>query len=85
MTTLIKNARAIVTVDDADRVLWNANILVDGCEIKYIGTENMKANRVIDASGCCVSGAYQYAPSPVSDVYMNLPVQRMELFCGWAV
>mgnify|MGYP000866127925 CR=1 FL=1 len=54
MTTLIKNARAIVTVDDADRVLWNANILVDGCEIKYIGTENMEADRVIDASGLLV-------------------------------
>lgn len=27
-TTLIKNAKAIVTVDDADQVLRNANMLI---------------------------------------------------------
>jgi cytosine/adenosine deaminase-related metal-dependent hydrolase len=86
VTTLIKNARAIVTVDDADRVLWNANILVDGCEIKYIGTENMKANRVIDASGCFVyPGLINTHHHLYQTFTRNLPVvQRMELFL-WLV
>ncbi len=35
-TILIKNARAIITVDDADRILWDSNILIDGSEITYI-------------------------------------------------
>lgn len=86
MTTLIKNARAIVTVDDADRVLWNANILVDGCEIKYIGTENMEADRVIDASGCFVYPGLVNTHHHLYQTFTrNLPVvQRMELF-PWLV
>lgn len=86
MTTLIKNAKAIVTVDDADRVLWNANILVDGCEIKYIGTENMEADQVIDASGCFVYPGLVNTHHHLYQTFTrNLPVvQRMELF-PWLV
>ncbi|NLT98224.1 MAG: 8-oxoguanine deaminase, partial [Christensenellaceae bacterium] len=86
MTTLNKNARAVVTVDEADRVLWNANILVDGCEIKYIGTENMEADRVIDASGCFVYPGLVNTHHHLYQTFTrNLPVvQRMELF-PWLV
>ena len=60
----IKNARAIVTVDDADRVLWNANILVDGCEINILAPKH-EADRVIDAPvALCIRGLS--TPSPVS-------------------
>lgn len=86
MTTLIKNARAIVTVDDTDRILWNANILVDGCEIKYVGSESMEADRVIDATGCFVyPGLINTHHHLYQTFTRNLPVvQRMELF-PWLV
>ena len=86
MKTLIKNARAIVTVDDTNNIFWDANILIDGPEIKYIGTESMEADRVVDASGCFVyPGLINTHHHLYQTFTRNLPVvQRMELF-PWLV
>ena len=51
---LIQNARAIVTVDDQDRVLYDSNLLIENGIITYIGPEAKEAQRVIDARGCFV-------------------------------
>ena len=50
----IRNARAIVTVDDADRVLTNGNLLIEDGVITYVGAEEQPADRVLDAQGCFV-------------------------------
>jgi len=36
-TTLIRNAKAIVTCDSQDRVYWNADMLIEGPKILKIG------------------------------------------------
>ena len=79
---LIRNARAIVTVDDADRVLHDANILIDRNEILYIGSEIMEADQVIDATGCFVyPGLINTHHHLYQTFTRNLPrVQKMELF-----
>lgn len=54
--TLIQNAKAIITCNDADQVLKDADILVDGNTIAAIG-KNLPADdveRVIDAAGMYV-------------------------------
>ena len=84
--TLIKNIQAVVTVDEQDRVLYNANILVEGQTIRYIGTEPQEADRVIDGSHCF---AYPGLVNTHHHLYQtftrNLPqVQKMELF-PWLV
>ncbi|MEI8199087.1 MAG: 8-oxoguanine deaminase [Eubacteriales bacterium] len=81
-TTLIKNAKAIVTVDDADRILWNSNILIDGCEIKYIGPDSRQADSIIDAAGCFVyPGLINTHHHLYQTFTRNLPqVQNMDLF-----
>ena len=58
-TTLIRNARAIVTCDGTDRVYWGADLLVRGPEIVQIGpnlAESLEepCGQVIDASDCFV-------------------------------
>lgn len=80
--TLIRNAKAIVTVDDADRVLHDANILIDRNEIMYIGPEIMDADQVIDATGCFVyPGLINTHHHLYQTFTRNLPqVQKMELF-----
>ncbi len=85
-TILIKNAQAIVTVDDADRVLTNANILVEDHIIRYIGEEEKPADRVIDASHCYVyPGLINTHHHLYQTFTRNLPqVQKMELF-PWLV
>lgn len=85
-TTLIKNLQAIVTVDDQDRVLYNANILVEDHMIRYVGKEEPAADRVIDGSHCF---AYPGLVNTHHHLYQtftrNLPqVQKMELF-PWLV
>lgn len=47
MTTLIKNA-TIVNSDE----MFNANILIDGEMIADVTTDEVKADKIIDASGC---------------------------------
>lgn len=82
MKTLIRNAKAIVTVDDADRVLHDANILIDRNEIMYIGPDSMDAEQVIDAAGCFVyPGLINTHHHLYQTFTRNLPqVQKMELF-----
>ena len=58
-TTLIRNARAIVTCDGTDRVYWGADLLVRGPEIVQIGpnlAESLEepCDQVIDAGDCFV-------------------------------
>lgn len=85
--TLIKNAKAIVTVDDNDRVIKNGYILIEDDEIKSVG-EGVPAQaaalgaEVIDASDMFV---YPGLVSTHHHLYQtftrNLPkVQSMELF-----
>ena len=50
----IRNARAIVTVDDADRVVTNGNVLIEDGVSTYVGVEEQPADRVLDAQGCFV-------------------------------
>ena len=49
-TTLIQNARAIVTCDAQDHVYWDADILIDGPKIVKIGPHlTDPCDEVIDA------------------------------------
>lgn len=86
MKTLIKNAQAVVTVDKEDRVLQNANILVEDNVICYIGAECKEADKVIDASGCFVYPGLVNTHHHLYQTFTrNLPqVQKMELF-PWLV
>ncbi|MFI3312890.1 MAG: 8-oxoguanine deaminase [Eubacteriales bacterium] len=83
---LIQNAAAIVTVDGDDRVLTNANILVEGNVISYIGTDAKAADRTIDARGCYVYPGLVNTHHHLYQTFTrNLPqVQKMELF-PWLV
>lgn len=85
-STLIRNAKAIVTVDDQDRILYNSNLLIEDGVITYIGEENKSADRVIDASGCFVYPGLVNTHHHLYQTYTrNLPqVQKMELF-PWLV
>ena len=51
---LVKNALAIVTVDDEDRILKNESILIEDGVITYIGKEARQADKEIRADGCFV-------------------------------
>ena len=86
MKTLIRNAQAVVTVDAEDRVLHNANILIEDRVIRYIGTEPQPADQVIDASHCFVyPGLINTHHHLYQTFTRNLPqVQNMELF-PWLV
>lgn len=85
-STLIRDAKAVVTVDQQDRVLYHTNILVQDREITYIGTEEKSADRVIDASHCFVyPGLINTHHHLYQTFTRNLPkVQKMELF-PWLV
>ncbi len=85
-SVLIKNAQAIVTVDPQDRVLYNANILIEDNVIRYVGYEPQDADRVIDASHCYVYPGLVNTHHHLYQTFTrNLPqVQKMELF-PWLV
>ncbi len=85
-SVLIKNAQAIVTVDSQDRVLYNANILIEDNVIRYVGNEQQDADRVIDASHCYVYPGLVNTHHHLYQTFTrNLPqVQKMELF-PWLV
>ena len=79
---LIKNLKAIVTVDDEDRVLENENIYIEDGVIKYIGKDVKEADEVIDGTN---HYAYPGLVNTHHHFYQtftrNLPkVQNMELF-----
>jgi cytosine/adenosine deaminase-related metal-dependent hydrolase len=79
---LIKNAKAIITLDKEDRVLSSCNILIQDKEIKYIGNDNLEADEVIDASSMFVyPGLINTHHHLYQTFTRNLPqVQKLELF-----
>ena len=79
---LVKNALAIVTVDDEDRVLENESILIEDGVITYIGKEARQADREIRADGCFVYPGLINTHNHLYQTFTrNLPqVQKMELF-----
>ena len=83
---LIKNALAVITVDDEDRILKNESILIEGGVITYIGKEEKLSDRVINAEGCFVYPGLVNTHNHLYQTFTrNLPqVQKMELF-PWLV
>ncbi len=81
-TTLIKNAKAIVTVDNSDQVFRNANMLIKDHQIEYIGMEDKEADHVIDASHLFIyPGLINTHHHLYQTFTRNLSqVQNMELF-----
>lgn len=79
---LIRNADAVITVDDQDRVLRNANILIEDGVITYLGDEVKPADKVISAEGCFVYPGLVNTHNHLYQTFTrNLPqVQKMELF-----
>lgn len=81
-TLLIRNADAIVTVDDSDRVLTNASVLIENNVIRAVGEGPFEADEVIDARGCYVYPGLVNTHHHLYQTFTrNLPkVQKMELF-----
>lgn len=81
-TLLIKNAQTIVTCDTDDRVLKNTNLWIQDGVIRYIGSEEKAADRVIDASHHLVYPGLVNTHHHLYQTFTrNLPeVQNMELF-----
>ncbi|MEC0225951.1 8-oxoguanine deaminase [Paenibacillus alba] len=79
---LIRNAKAIVTVDAEDRVLEGDNILIEGNRITKIGPDADEADQVIDASQMFVyPGLINVHHHLYQTFTRNLPqVQKLELF-----
>lgn len=83
---LIKNAKAIVTVDEKDTVLRNQNIFIKDHYISYIGKNDFIAERIIDGSGMFIyPGLINTHHHLYQTFTRNLPqVQNLELF-DWLV
>jgi len=81
-TILIKNAAAIVTVDDKDTVLREGGIFIRDNRIEAIGETPDGADEIIDAAGCYVyPGLINTHHHLYQTFTRNLPqVQNMELF-----
>ncbi|MDF2649019.1 MAG: atzB [Paenibacillus sp.] len=79
---LIRNAKAIVTVDAEDRVLEQANILIEDNRIVKMGKDLYEADQVIDASQMFVyPGLINVHHHLYQTFTRNLPqVQKLELF-----
>lgn len=86
MSILIKNAKAIVTVDKEDRVLTGQNILLKDRQIAYIGKVEFPADETVDASNFFVyPGLINTHHHLYQTFTRNLPeVQNMELF-DWLI
>lgn len=82
MKTLIKNAKAIITMNDSNEVLFNRNLLIEGKKIIYIGLDEKDADRIIDASSMYVYPGLVNTHHHLYQTFTrNLPeVQNMELF-----
>ena len=82
MKIFIKNAKAIITMNDNNDVLLNQNLLINGNKIEYIGIDIMDADKVIDASDMYVyPGLINTHHHLYQTFTRNLPeVQNMELF-----
>ena len=84
---LIKNAKCIISVDDEDRLFYDADMLIENGAIKEIGQSLDAENAdVYDAAGCFVyPGLINTHHHLYQTFTRNLPeVQRMELF-PWLV
>lgn len=83
---LIKNARAIITLDAEDSVLENQHILIKDNYFGYIGKDCFEADEVIDARHMFVyPGLINTHHHLYQTFTRNLPqVQNMELF-DWLV
>lgn len=83
---LIRNAAAIVTLDNDDRVLAGKNILIRDNHIAYIGDESPEAEEKIDASGMFIyPGLINTHHHLYQTFTRNLSqVQNLELF-DWLV
>jgi cytosine/adenosine deaminase-related metal-dependent hydrolase len=79
---LIKNAQAIVTVDNQDHVFERYNILIEGNRIAAIGDQHWFADTVIDATHMIVYPGLVNTHHHLYQTFTrNLPaVQHMELF-----
>ncbi|MCR5329638.1 MAG: 8-oxoguanine deaminase [Lachnospiraceae bacterium] len=79
---LIKNAAAIITVDDEDRILKDQSILIEDGVIAWIGKGIKQADREISAEGCFVYPGLVNTHDHLYQTFTrNLPqVQKMELF-----
>ena len=79
---LIKNAKAIVTVDKQDRVITNGNVFIQDNRIAGIGDGDWQFDTVIDASHMVVyPGLINTHHHLYQSFTRNLPqVQNMELF-----
>lgn len=79
---LIKNASVIVTCNDNDLILQNANILIKDGVIADIGWEVLTADETLDASGYIIyPGLINTHHHLYQTFSRNLPqVQNMELF-----
>ena len=82
MKTLIKNCKAIITMNDNNDVIYDENILIEDNKISYIGKEIFEADKVIDASSMYVyPGLINTHHHLYQTFTRNLPeVQNMELF-----
>lgn len=81
--TLIKNAAAIVSVDDNETVYTDSDILIHDNVIKQIGRDiNVAADVVIDAAGCFIYPGLVNTHHHLYQTFTrNLPaVQKLELF-----
>ncbi|MEG6584675.1 8-oxoguanine deaminase [Dendrosporobacter sp. 1207_IL3150] len=81
-TLLIKNAQAIVTMDDFNTVLENTNIFIENNVITYIGEKEFAADEIIDASHHYVYPGLVNTHHHLYQTFTrNLPqVQKLELF-----
>lgn len=81
-TLLVKNVKHLVTCDDHDRLLENANLYVQDGVITYIGDELKTADDMIDASNMVMyPGLINTHHHLYQTFSRNLPqVQNMELF-----
>jgi len=79
---LIKNAKAIVTLDGQNRVLEDKNILIRDNYFDYIGDDCFEADEVIEAGGMFVyPGLINTHHHLYQTFTRNLPqMQRLELF-----
>lgn len=82
MKLFIKNAKAIVTMNDMGEVLYGANILIHDNKIVYIGKDEKEADSVIDASNMYIYPGLVNTHHHLYQTFTrNLPeVQNMELF-----
>jgi len=83
--TEIRNAKAIITVDDNDSLIRGGNIVIRDGVIESVGTDEMPSEpgmEIIDASGCYIYPGLVNTHHHLFQTFTrNLPtVQKMELF-----